>query len=362
MKITVLVARYSISGVPLAQIRLARALAEDGHQVTLIFGYAGSHRPPPIQDVELRIWDHRQTRGLFRPVISIFRKERPDIVFSAEDHLNVIVLIAALLTRSKSKISISSRVTPFDTYSNRPLTKRWFLKHLSRATFARADALTCVSRDMVGQYREVFGQTRHRAIYNIVDDPPNRARITQPAKHRWFEGSGPPIVVGAGSLQPWKGFADLIAAIGYLRDRGRHARLLILGEGPQRPELESLIAKLDLADRIDLAGHVENPLAVFAQASLFVLSSRVEGLPNVLVEAMMAGCPVIATDCPTGPREVLDDGRFGLLVPVGDVQGLAAAISTMLESPTDPALLAEAVRAFTAEAVLAAHFDALGLQ
>ena len=362
MKIAVLVARYSISGVPLAQVRLARALADQGHRVTLVFGYAADKCPPPIEGIDLRVWHSPQARNLLRPLMWLFRDERPDVVFSAEDHLNVLVLIAALLTGSKAKISGSSRVTPFDTYSNRPLTKRWWLKQLARLTARRADALTCVSKDMVGQYRTVFGdKARYQCIYNIVDDPANRARLAEPVNDAWPVDGGAPVAVAAGSLQPWKGFDDAIEAIGKIRDGGRDLRLLILGEGPERAALEAQIARLGLEDRVRLIGHVDNSLKYFAMADLFVLSSHVEGLPNVLVEAMMAGTSCVATDCPTGPREVLGGGRFGKLVPMRDPAALAAGMLDALDHPVAPELAAEAVLPFGVATVLDQHFRSLGL-
>ena len=362
MKIALLVARYSISGVPLAQARLALALAAVGHRVTLVFGYAEGKRPPSVEGVEIRVWNSPQTRGLLRPIMRLLRDEKPDVVFSAEDHLNVLVLIAAQLTRSKAKISGSSRVTPYDTYSNRPLTKRWLLKQLARLTASRADALTCVSQDMVGQYGTVFGERdRRQAIYNIVDDPANRARIQEPVDELWLSDGGGPVAVAAGSLQPWKGFADAIDAIGLLRDQGRDQRLLILGEGPERHRLEAQIAKLGLASRVRLVGHVDNSLKYFARADLFVLSSHVEGLPNVLVEALMCGTSCVATDCPTGPREVLADGEYGTLVPMRNSAALAEGMIDALGRPLTPEFAAEAVRPFGAATILDQHFASLGL-
>ena len=362
MKIAVMIARYSISGVPLAQIRLARALADAGHQVDLVFGHVPSGLTVPdvpgVRRIEL---GRDKVRDLLRPIAGYLRREKPDVAFTAEDHLNALVLAAAIVTRSKTKISGSSRVTPFDTYSSTPFSKRWFLKHFMRLVAWRADALTCVSEDMVAQYRTVFKNSRHVSVYNIVDDARARALVNQPVDHPWFAQGGGPLAVAAGSLQPWKGFADAIEAIALLRDRGVDIRLVILGEGPLRGELEALIAARDLAGRVLLHGHVDNPLAYFAKADIFVLSSLVEGLPNVLVEAMMCGCTPVSTDCPTGPREVLQDGRFGYLVPMRDPAALADGIEKAIAAPTEPALLAEAVKPFGQEIVLGRHFDLLGL-
>ena len=358
--IAIIVARFSISGVPLAQIRLARALTEAGHRVTLIFGYVGEHDMPPVEGVRIIDLNLDKTRRLLPSLIHYFFRDRPDIVFSAEDHLNAIVLLAAIISGSRAKISCSSRVTPFDTFSNALFSKRWFLKQISRATAWRATALTCVSQDMVKQYATIFPRSRHQCIYNIVDDATNRRRLNEAVDDPWMSAGDMPLAIAAGSLNPWKGFADAIAAIAILRDRGVDVRLLILGEGPHRRQLEMSISSLGLDDRVRLVGHVDNVLKYFARSDFFILSSHVEGLPNVLVEAMMCGLRVVATDCPTGPREVLQSGRFGILVPVADPERLADGIERLLAQPVDDALLQQAVAPFAVEAVLKRHFESLG--
>ena len=171
MKICVIAARYALSGVPLAQLRFARALAAMGHDVELIFGLINpGYNLPKIDGVSVRVLDKSRVIGMILPMMQYFKKRSPDVVFSAGDHLNVVVLLAAFMSGSKAKISCSSRVTPFDTYSNLPFTKRWILKFFMRAVMPRADALTCVSKDMVAQYRQVFQLPPHICIYNIICD------------------------------------------------------------------------------------------------------------------------------------------------------------------------------------------------
>ena len=361
MKICVITPRYMISGVALAQHRFARALAARGHQVDLVIGRVDPGlEVPPSPGVTVIVLDRPKVRHMMVPLWHYFRQARPEIVFSAEDHLNTLLLLTAVAARSQARISGSSRVTPFDTYSNRMLSKRWLLKQLSRASFRRADALTCVSKDMVAQYRTVFGDSApHSAVYNIVDDAGSRARRADPVDEPWLRDQQGPVVIAAGSLHPWKGFGDLIDAFALVRTS---ARLLILGDGPLRSVLEEQIVRLGLSDRVKLPGFVHNPINYFARAEVFALSSHVEGLPNVLVEAMLAGCTPVATDCPTGPREVLDGGRFGYLVPVGDAHAMADAIEQALDHPIAPELLAEAVRPFEESAIIDRHFELLGIE
>lgn len=361
MKITIIIPLFSISGVPLAQQRFACALADKGHFVELLVGGINPECEfsPPL-GIKTTILNKPNVRGMLFPLIKYFLIEKPDIVFSAEDHLNTMVLIAAIISGSKAKISCSSRVTPFDTYSNIFLSKRWVLKQLTRLVMGRANALTCVSRDMVAQYNQVFSSPPHVCVYNIVDDIRSRERMHEPVEHVWFSDKSIPVLVAAGRLAHWKGHANLIEAMSILLS-SRPARLLILGDGPLRAELQDLIKALGLLDSVELVGYVENPLKYFARADVFVLSSLVEGLPNVLVEAMMCGCTPVSTDCPTGPREVLQNGKYGYLVPMRDPNAMAAAIERALEHPIQKTLLDEAVMPFEESVVIDRHFDVLGV-
>jgi glycosyltransferase involved in cell wall biosynthesis len=361
MKISIVTPRFAIAGVPLAQIRFAQALARRGHEVTLVVGFVDpGFKFPDVSDVKVEIFNLPKVRSMLWPLIGYLKKQKPDIVFSAEDHLNTMVLIAAWLSGSKAKISGSSRVTPFDTYSNKIFSKRWILKHLSRLVMTRADALTCVSKDMVQQYQQVFSDPPHVCVYNIVDDKRSRERMKEAVDHPWLMDKSTPVVVAAGRLAHWKGFADLIAAMALLTGK-RDARLLLLGDGPLRQDLQKLIDQNQLGDRVQLVGYVENPLKYFSRADVFVLSSLVEGLPNVLVEAMMCGCTPVSTDCPTGPSEVLQDGKYGYLVPMRDPVAMAAAIERALDNPIPKEKLDEAVIPFEENAVIDRHFKILGV-
>lgn len=361
MKISVFLARYTITGVPLAQVRFARALAARGHEVELIIGYVDSqYTKPLVEGVKVCVWSYASVRRMLFPLMSYLRKEKPDVIFSAEDHLNNIVLLAAVLTRSKAKISGSSRVTPFDTYSIVPFSKRWVLKQFTRALMWRANALTCVSQDMVKQYQQIFDSSPHVCVYNIIDEGSSRYRMEESVEHPWVNDKTVPLLVAAGRLAPWKGFGDLIRSVKIVSAR-RPVRLIILGDGPLRMELDQQIAGNGLSDCIQLLGYVENPLKYFNHANAFVLSSLVEGMPNVLVEAMMCGCTPVSTNCPTGPSELLQSGKYGYLVPVGDIETMANAIETAIDNPIPNNLLAEAVKPFEEHTVIKRHFEMLGL-
>ncbi len=364
MKITVITPRYAISGVPLAQVQFVRALSAAGHDVEFIIGFVHhGYDAPKIDSVNVRILNKQRVIGMLLPLIRYLRENKPDVVFSAEDHLNAVVLIAALVSRSKAKISGASRINAlgkYGTYSNVPFTKRWFLKILMRAVMPRANALTCVSKDMVDQYKHVFKSSTHVCVYNIIVDNISLERMREPVAEKWFVEKDRPILITAGILTKRKNISDIILAMKEVT-KTRKARLIILGDGEERGELQTLINRLGLEASVKILGYVDNPLKYFSRADIFVLSSSAEGLPNALVEAMMCGCTPVSTNCPTGPREVLLDGRYGYLVPVNDPIALAAGIERAIDHPISENLLRDAIKPFSEHDVIKRHFDVLGI-
>ncbi len=361
MKICVITPVFGIAGVPLAQIRFARALAAAGHDVDLVIGQINHGcKLPIVEDVNVLVLNKPRVALMLIPVIRYLKENNPAVVFSAEDHLNGTVLLAAIISGSKAKISGSSRVPPSDTYSNIPFTKRWIQKLFMRVVMPRANALTCVSKDMVDQYRCVFKSPPHTCVYNIVNDHNSQKKLIESVDDTWFVAKNEPLIVAAGTLTQRKGFPDLILAMKELT-KLRKAKLVIFGEGPMRSELQVLIDELDLGSVVKLFGHVENPLKYFSRADIFVLSSYAEGLPNVLVEAMMCGCTPVSTDCPTGPREVIQEDKYGYLVPLRNPVAMAAGIEKAIKSPIPMNLLQEAIKPFSEQEVIERHFDILGI-
>lgn len=363
MRITVVTPLFALAGVPLAQVRFARALAARGHTVELIIGYVHADctfEAPP--GVKTTILDQSNVRSMLLPLVRHLRAQKPDVVFAAEDHLTIIALIACILSRSKAKVSGSSRVLPTDrlAYSNNWFSKGWCLKQAMKLVMWRASALTCVSKDMVEHYRDIFKNAPHVSVYNIIKDENSMKRLQEPVDHPWIKDKEIPVIISAGTMTKRKGFADLIQAFSIVQKKQK-CRLLILGDGYLRSDLEDLVVELNLKDLVDMPGNVSNPLKYFSKANVFVLSSYAEGLPNVLIEAMICGCTPVATDCPTGPSEVLQDGKYGFLVPMRDPAAMAVAIEEALNSPVSKDLLDEAVAPFEETAVIDRHFEVLGL-
>ena len=364
VKIALVTPLFAIAGVPLAQIRFARALVKRGHDVTLVIGYvAPEYELPLMLDVNLTVWNYPKVRGMLWSLMKHLRAEKHDVVFSAEDHLTVVVLLAAIFSFSGAMISGSSRILPTDrlAYSNKLFSKGWVLKKLMQLVMWRANALTCVSKDMVALYRDIFKNAPHVSVYNIIKDEESIIRSKEVADHPWLLEKACPVIISAGTMTKRKGFADLIQAFS-LVVANRRCRLIILGAGYLSSDLDNLVKELGLTDLVAMPGNVDNPLKFFSRSDVFVLSSYAEGMPNVLVEAMMCGCTPVSTDCPTGPRELLQDGKYGYLVPMRDQQAMATAIERALDNPISKTLLDEAVEPFEENRVIDRHFEVLGLR
>jgi len=206
----------------------------------------------------------------------------------------------------------------------------------------RADTIITVSREVGRIFQRKFGEEKVRVIHNPHDIGAIRARAGEEVSHPWFVPKGGPVVVGIGRLRRQKNFHLLIQAVSDLnRRRARPVRLALFGEGPERRQLLRTIRRLGQGENIALMGWVPNPHRYLARADLFVLSSDWEGLPNTLIEALACGVPVISTDCPSGPREILQDGACGRLVRRGDRAGLAGAMQALLDDPQEAQRLRE---------------------
>jgi glycosyltransferase involved in cell wall biosynthesis len=229
-----------------------------------------------------------------------------------------------------------------------------------RRYFRDAGAILAVSDGVADDLAAVASLPRCtiRTIYNPVVTSDLLKQASVPMAHPWFSPGAPPVILGVGRLAAQKDFAMLIRAFARIR-AGRLIRLMILGEGKKRRELEELADSLGVRQDLALPGFEENPFAYMARAAVFVLSSAYEGLPGVLIQAMACGCPVVSTDCPSGPREILEHGSYGPLVPVGDDTAMAEAIQTVLDaSPSHERLRVRAAE-FSMDRAVEQHLEVL---
>ena len=363
MKILVIAGRYGLSGVPLAQLKLAKALARDDHHVELIYGAVNEGNKLPESNLfKISTLNSKRVSSMLFPLAKYFIFKKPDLVFTAGDHLNAIVLIASIISISFAKISCSSRVTPYDTYSSKIFSKGWLLKIVMSLVDWRANALTCVSKEMVEQYHSTFAHKRHKCVYNIVLDEESKNIMSKKVHEEWLNNKSGQILIAAGALEPWKGFDDLINAFNLVKLENKNIKLLILGDGSMRLKLKQQISELNLENYVKLLGFKNDPIRYFSLSDIFVLSSHVEGMPNVLIEAMMAGCTPVSTECPTGPKEIISENENGYLAKVKDSRSIANAIIKALDKPIEKNKLKDAVKQFHEKIILEKHFHMLGLK
>jgi len=350
----------SHGGITPVVLALTRAFSEAGRRVDLISFAADDPRLP---DLGPRVTPYNLGPGRrrqHRARLALYLAEHgPGALLAAGHRAN---LLAATLRHParpggapRVVLSVHNALTPGlrDLNPVRRALKRSEL----RRDYMRADHIVCVSD---GVRRDLEGLVPAAARMTSVIHNPIAAPSAEPASplHPWLAPGEPPVLLGAGRLSRQKDFATLLAAFARLGDTPAR-RLLIIGEGAERNNLLYLARQLGVAARVDLPGFVPNPRAHMAAAALLVLSSAWEGFGNVLVEAMSVGTPVVATDCESGPREILQDGALGPLVPVGDAAALADAMARTLAAPADPDRLRRRAADFAPQAVAGRYLTRL---
>ena len=333
-------------------LNLAEGMVERGLAVDLVVARAEGELlrqlPRGVRLVDLAVT--RVVRSL-GPLAGYLRRERPRVIVSSMSHANLVALWAARLGGGTPVVvtvhNTMSRSTP---QQGRVAGRLW--PALLRLFYPWAQRVVAVSRGAADDLARSSGLPPNliEVVYNPVITPSLLALAARVPDHPWFAPGEPPVLLGVGRLTRQKDFPTLIRAFADVRRR-RPARLLILGEGEERPRLEALIGELGIAADTSLPGFRDDAVACMARAAVFVLSSAWEGLPTVLIEALAAGTRVVSTDCPSGPREILQGGRLGALVPVGDVPALAAAVHEALDRPRTP-VPSDALEPFTRDAAV----------
>ena len=342
-------------------LRVAAGLARRGFAVDLLVERAeGPYVELVPTGVRLLRLDARLSGTTLPKLLRYLHRERPDVLLSNLDWTNAFALIAKFFAREPRVVvrqdGVFSAALADSRFRIRIVVMR-ALKHL----LPSADAIIAVSRGVAEDLeRHLSGAARAlvRVVPNPVVDSELAARAAAPVAHPWFADRRVPVVLSAGRLHSQKDFPTLLRAFSEVA-QARPARLVILGEGPLLARLRALARELRIARDVDFPGFRTNPFAYMAKARVFALSSTSEGLPSVLIESMACGTPVVATDCPYGPREILEGGRWGRLVPVGDHQSLAGAILDTLDHPGDPGLLVARAGRYAVEPSVDQHLRVL---
>lgn len=348
-------------GAERMMVHLANAFVKRGIQVDLVLVRAVGAYQDEVAD-EVRIIDLQASRILtaFPKLVRYLRTHRPEAMLSTLTFANVVATWACRWVSHPPRLVLREANTVSAISGPSSELKNRLIPHLIGCFYPRADQVVTISKGAQEDLIKVSDLPSQAltTIYNPVVTEELIKKARDLPNHPWFVEGTLPIILAVGRLEPQKNFETLIRAFRRVHDE-KKARLLILGEGKEREKLESLVHSLSLADVVDIPGFVSNPFCYMANSDLFVLSSRFEGLGNVLVEAMATGCPVVSTDCPSGPREILEDGQWGTLVPVGDEEALATAILDAIDSPRCSDELRKRAQAFSASQSVDQYLDVL---
>ena len=330
---------------------LASGLCSRGLRVDMVLAHASG---PFLEDLDegVHVVDlgQRTLRTSIPPFVRYLRREQPQIVVTTLAYTSVGAALAHAVARADAKLFIREASTPSKRSTRHP--KEFAIALMTRAAYRYAHRVIAVSHGVAADLHESLRLPvgRIKVLPNPVVTPDISEKAGLDPGHRFFDDATP-VVLAVGRLHPDKGFDLLIRAFATVRAR-RAARLIVLGEGAERAALESLVERLGLKADVDLPGFVANPFAYMARSDAFVLSSWREGLPGVLIQAMATGCPVLATDCRSGPTEILDGGRYGPLVPVGDVEALASAIAKVLDEPPERETMRQASLRYSSDRII----------
>lgn len=296
--------------------------------------------------------------GSLPRLAAYLRRERPTALLAAKGYTNLTALWARRLAGVSTRVVVSEHgIFSRETASGAALQKRR-LPILAKRRYPDAQGIVCVSRSAAADLARAASLPEHRvaAIYNPIDIAAIQRAARSNVDHPWFAPGQPPLLLAVGRLKPVKDYETLIKAFALIR-KTRDLRLMIIGEGAERAHLEALAERLGVAEDVHLPGYDANPARFMARARLLVVSSRHEGFCNVLVEAMACGTPVVATQCPGGPAEILEGGKHGMLVPVGDAQALAAAVQSVLSSRVDRQALRDRAASFSVQRARASYLQ-----
>ena len=320
-----------IGGAERVMLQLAQGFIEAGHAVDLVLGHAqGPLRSEVPSNARVIDFDTASPLRMLVKLMRYLRAEKPKALLSPFEVTSVIAIAAKRITRVPTRVVVRISVH----LSRNKRVKKW-KKTLERLVVSRvyplADGVIAVSQGVAEDLARYAGipLARVKVIYNPVLSDPRIMLAEQPVSHPFFADGECPVILGVGRLTEQKDFFTLIKAFVILQKK-ISSRLIILGDGEQRQALEELVQASGLQGLVDLPGFEINPFAFMKRASIFILSSKWEGLPNVLIQALGCGCPVISTDCLSGPSEILKGGEYGTLVPVGDVDAMADAMDMVL--------------------------------
>ena len=370
MRIALFLSEARGGGAQRRMFALARGFRALGAEVELLFAAHDGSPVPEAGDVPVRTLRPRATangaprRLLWVPralpaLCAYLRRTRPDALLSTSIPANLTAIAAVRAAGCGTALVVSANLH-LKAALGRNGGRLLALPRLIGRCYRQADAVVAISEGVAEDLRRWMGERGPlvATVQNPVDVDRIRSLARSTPADPQLSPQHRPYLLGCGKLRSQKDFATLLRAFARVARVG-DLDLVVLGEGPERPRLLRLAAALGIAERVRFPGFVANPYPWMARARLFVLSSRFEGASNVLLEALALGLPIVATDCPSGPREILAGGRYGMLVPVGRPEAMAAAILQQLREPGGAEMRIARARSYSVEKAARAYLDTI---
>jgi glycosyltransferase involved in cell wall biosynthesis len=350
-RITILLPSLRGGGMEKELLLIAEELIKRNFSIEVVVVNTIQSAYTPSSKINLIDLGATQIRYAIFPLIKYLKQSKPEIIFCAETPLNTIAILAKKITGFPKQLIISERnhISSVTKYAKR--FGDLIRPHLVKYLYPYADKVVTVSKGVAQDLITTCQLHSHKVqtLYNMFDVENIKQKSTEEATH--LPKDNLPIILNIGRLSPQKDQATLIKAFAIVRKK-TPCHLIILGEGAERSNLIQLIRQLNLENDILMPGFVSNPYAYIARANVFVLSSMYEGLPGVLIEALACGTSIVSTNCPSGPAEILEHGKYGILTPVGDEDALANAMQKLLQQPYAPDILRARAMDFSIERLI----------
>ncbi len=348
----------TVGGAEQVTVNIANGLARRGYNVDLLLSrFEGELRSQLVSGVTVRTLPPART-----PVIGVLahapaivryvRRHSPDALIPHLEHPSVVCLATDRAAGLDTAV-IPTHHSAFGASADET-TKDMVVRRLVPSLYPRSDRIIAVSEGVAASIVEQTAVSRDdvSVLHNPVELETVRSMAGEPVQHEWIEDEETPVILFVGRHAEQKGLKTWLQAFEKVADRHPSVRAVLAGTGPQRAEIQEFSNTLGIADRVSMPGYVDNPYRYMKKASTFLLTSEYEGLPTVLIEALACGCQVVATDCVSGPREILSDGEHGRLAPVGDSDAIARAVDKSLSDPVPPETLRARANDFSPDAVM----------
>ncbi len=356
MKLSIFLPDLRPGGAERMRLQMAKVWLQRGIAVDFVLmqarGELMDQLPAGARVIDLQAVRVRQALW---PLRRYLREVRPGALLAAMWPLTVAAPLAAKLAGYHGRVVVSEHDTMTISYADSGGFHRCAMRRSMRVGYSLADDVVAVSEGVADDLVRITGIARKGFV--VIYNPASSGVGMNGAVVSFQMPTGRPVILSVGTLKRQKRHDLLIRA--FARMRHADARLFILGEGSERGRLESLVLELGLEDRVLLPGYQPDTAPWYVHSDLFVLSSDHEGFGNVIVEALEQGTPVVSTDCPSGPREILEDGKYGTLVPVGDVDALAKAMDEALSRDHDREALKRRAQDFSVDKAADAYLDLL---